>query len=230
MKKIYKIFYLFVLLILLTTYSPKDKEMNINFSENDNGFFSIKNIEVINTNLVDEQKIKLQLKNIYGKNIFIVDVEPFEAKLNKVDLINKLEFKKKYPNTIKVKIYEEQAIAVINKKGANFIVMLSSKIIPQNENMAFNDLPSVFGNDSEKHLPNLINILNLKKFPIDEIKSYYFFQIGRWDIQLTNEQIIKLPYKNVEESIVQIIKLLKRKDFKKYKVIDLRISGKIITE
>ena len=230
MKKIYKIFYLFVLLILLTTYSPKDKEMNINFSENDNGFFSIKNIEVINNNLVDEQKIKLQLKNIYGKNIFIVDVEPFEAKLNKVDLINKLEFKKKYPNTIKVKIYEEQAIAVINKKGANFIVMLSSKIIPQNENMAFNDLPSVFGNDSEKHLPNLINILNLKKFPIDEIKSYYFFQIGRWDIQLANEQIIKLPYKNVEESIVQINKLLKRKDFKKYKVIDLRISGKIITE
>ena len=228
MKKIYKIFYLFVLLILLTTYSPK--EMNINFSENDNGFFSIKNIEVINNNLVDEQKIKLQLKNIYGKNIFIVDVEPFEAKLNKVDLINKVEFKKKYPNTIKVKIYEEQAIAVINKKGANFIVMLSSKIIPQNENMAFNDLPSVFGNDSEKHLPNLINILNLKKFPINEIKSYYFFQIGRWDIQLTNEQIIKLPYKNVEESIVQIIKLLKRKDFKKYKVIDLRISGKIITE
>ena len=228
MKKIYKIFYLFVLLILLTTYSPR--EININFSENDNGFFSIKNIEVINNNLVDEQKIKLQLKNIYGKNIFIVDVEPFEAKLNKVDLINKVEFKKKYPNTIKIKIYEEQAIAVINKKGVNFIVMLSSKIIPQNENMTFNDLPSVFGNDSEKHLPNLINILNLKKFPIDEIKSYYFFQIGRWDIQLANEQIIKLPYKNVEESIVQINKLLKRKDFKKYKVIDLRISGKIITE
>ena len=230
MKKIYKIFYLFVLLILLTTYSPKDKEMNINFSENDNGFFSIKNIEVINNNLIDEQKIKLQLKNLYGKNIFVVDVENFKTKLNKVDLISNVEFKKKYPNTIKIKIYEEQAIAVINKKGVNFIVMLSSKIIPQNENMAFNDLPSVFGNDSEKHLPNLINILNLKKFPINEIKSYYFFQIGRWDIQLANEQIIKLPYKNVEESIVQINKLLKRKDFKKYKVIDLRISGKIITE
>ena len=228
MKKIYKIFYLFVLLILLTTYSPK--EININFSENDNGFFSIKNIEVINNNLVDEQKIKLQLKNLYGKNIFVVDVEPLKTKLNKVDLISNVEFKKKYPNTIKIKIYEEQAIAVINKKGVNFIVMLSSKIIPQNENMAFNDLPSVFGNDSEKHLPNLINILNLKKFPINEIKSYYFFQIGRWDIQLANEQIIKLPYKNVEESIVQINKLLKRKDFKKYKVIDLRISGKIITE
>ena len=105
MKKIYKIFYLFVLLILLTTYSPKDKEMNINFSENDNGFFSIKNIEVINTNLVDEQKIKLQLKNLYGKNIFVVDVEPFKTKLNKVDLISNVEFKKKYPKTIKIKIY-----------------------------------------------------------------------------------------------------------------------------
>ena len=93
MKKIYKIFYLFVLLILLTTYSPR--EININFSENDNGFFSIKNIEVINTNLVDEQKIKLQLKNLYGKNIFVVDVEPFKTKLNKVDLISNVEFKKK---------------------------------------------------------------------------------------------------------------------------------------
>ena len=228
MKKIYKIFYLSVLLIFLTTYSPKDIDLNL--SNNKTGFFKIKNIEIINNNLVKENKIKSYLKKLYGKNIFFVDIESFKKTLQNIDLIDKVEFKKKYPNTIKVKIYEENAIAILNKKGKNFIIMSSSKIIPENETLTFSELPSVFGNDSEKYLPDFLNILNAKKFPVEKIKTYYFFQIGRWDIQLTNEQIIKLPYENLGESINQLIKLLKRKDFIKYKVIDLRISGKIITE
>ena len=228
MKKLYKIFYLFVLLVLLTTYSPK--EINPTLFENSEGIFSIRNIEIINNNLIKEHKVKLYLDNLYGKNIFFVDVEPFKEMLNKINLVNKVKFKKKYPNTIIVKIYEEQAIAILNKKDTNFVVMLSSKKIPLKGNGTFSNLPFVFGDESEKHLPNFLEILKRKQFPIDNIKNYYFFQIGRWDIQLKNEQVIKFPYENAEESIEQLIKLLKRKDFAKYKVIDLRINGKIITE
>ena len=32
------------------------------------------------------------------------------------------------------------------------------------------------------------------------VKNYYYFQIGRWDLQLLNDKIIKLPTSQLEEA------------------------------
>ena len=68
------------------------------------------------------------------------------------------------------------------------------------------------------------------KFPKNQVKNYFYFQVDRWDVELTNNQIIKFPSKKRKEAIQQSVKLLKREDFKNYKVIDLRIHGKIVVE
>ena len=67
-------------------------------------------------------------------------------------------------------------------------------------------------------------------FPINNIKKFYFFQIGRWDLQLANDKMIKLPHDNIEDAIKKSIELLNRKDFQNYNIIDLRVDGKIIVE
>ena len=68
------------------------------------------------------------------------------------------------------------------------------------------------------------------KFPRKQVKNYYYFQIDRWDVKLTNNQIIKFPSKKRKEAIQQSVKLLNHEDFENYKVIDLRIHGKIVVE
>ena len=70
----------------------------------------------------------------------------------------------------------------------------------------------------------------MNNFPIEQINNFYHFQIDRWDIQFLNNKIIKFPHKDVDESIIKAIELLNREDFKKYKIIDLRVAGKIIVE
>ena len=174
--------------------------------------------------------INTQQNALYGKNIFFVQIKVFEEILIQVELIHAVEFKKKYPDTIKVKILEEDAIAFLNKKGSKFVITESSKLIPFKIGMPFKNLPSAFGEDSEIYLSDFLKILKKRKFPTKRIKNFYFFKIGRWDIELFNDQVIKFPYKNINQSIDRSIKLLKRKDFEKYKVIDLRINDKIITE
>ena len=62
------------------------------------------------------------------------------------------------------------------------------------------------------------------------INNYYYFQIGRWDIELLNKKIIKFPSNKIESAIKKSVELLKREDFKDYNIIDLRIHGKIIVE
>ena len=67
-------------------------------------------------------------------------------------------------------------------------------------------------------------------FPNKKIKNFYYFQIGRWDLQLLNNKIIKFPHNNTDGAIIKSIELLNHKNFKNYNIIDLRIDGKIIVK
>ena len=72
--------------------------------------------------------------------------------------------------------------------------------------------------------------LKKNKFPINSIKNFFYFKIGRWDVELLDNRTIKFP-DDVDNNIIKkTIELLSRKNFENYKIIDLRIDGKIIVE
>ena len=93
-----------------------------------------------------------------------------------------------------------------------------------------NKLPNVFGKNAENSFVTFLKLLEKNKFYTKKIKNYYFFQVGRWDLELKDNKIIKLPYNKTQTAIKKSVELLKRKDFEKYKIIDLRVVGKIIVE
>ena len=103
-----------------------------------------------------------------------------------------------------------------------------SNLIELDEDMSFAELPSIIGDESENNFVYFINQLKNNKFPIKKIENFYYFRIGRWDLQLLDNRIIKLPYNVNSEIIKKSIELLDRKDFLNYKIIDLRLDGKII--
>ena len=96
--------------------------------------------------------------------------------------------------------------------------------------MLFDDLPSIFGARAEQDFINFFNQLENNNFPKHKVKNFYYFQIGRWDLELLNNQIIKFPTSKISEAIQQSVELLARKDFGNYNIIDLRIHGKIVVE
>ena len=75
-----------------------------------------------------------------------------------------------------------------------------------------------------------LNQLKNDNFPVEEIENFYYFQIGRWDIKLLNNKIIKFPNNEVDKAIIKAISLIDREDFTSYKIIDLRLNGKVIVE
>ena len=74
-----------------------------------------------------------------------------------------------------------------------------------------------------KHSSKPINV-----FPIDQIKSFYFFETNRWDLLTVNNKTIKLPIKNYEKSLKSFLRINKKDDFTKFKVFDYRINGQLI--
>ena len=227
MKKFYKISALLIALIFLTTYSPSG--INI-FSKKRNLFFKIQNIEVVHNYLINKNEITEKLTKIYEKNILFVNRNDIERPLKSIDFLEKIEVKKKYPNTIIIKVYETKPVAIFIKKNDKFLLDSSSNLISFNEKMLVDDLPNVFGEGAEHDFINFFNQLENNNFPKKMVKNLYYFQIGRWDLQLLNNQIIKFPANKTAEAIKQSVELLDRKDFENYNIIDLRIHGKIVVE
>ena len=65
---------------------------------------------------------------------------------------------------------------------------------------------------------------------LQNIKNFSYFKIGRWNVELLDNRTIKFPHNTDSKIIKKTIELLSRKDFQNYKIIDLRIDGKIIVE
>jgi len=227
MKKFYRIFLLVIALIFLSTYTPSGFDL---ISKKNNTFFKIKKVEVVNNFLVKESEIKNKLKKILEKNIFLIKRKDIEDPLRKIDFLEKIEVKKKYPSTIIVEIFETKPVAVLYENKKKYLIDSSSNLILFKDNMNFNQLPSVFGEGAKDYFIYFFSQLESNNFPLKNVEKFYFFEIGRWDLQLTNTKIIKFPHNNIEEAIKKSIELLDRKDFENYNIIDLRIDGKIIVE
>ena len=101
------------LLILLSTISFQQK---ITFSK-----FNIKKIDIENNLMVKEQELKKSLQPIYNRNIFFLKKKEIEKMLIKNTFIDSFDVKKKYPSTLKIRIFEKKPIAILLKQKKNFI-------------------------------------------------------------------------------------------------------------
>ncbi len=227
MKKIYKVITLAVVFVFLTTYSPN--ALNV-FPQKKKFLFKIQNIEITNNHLIDKKRIRKKLSKINNKNIIFINRNDIERSLESIEFLEKIEVKKKYPNKIIVKIYETKPIAILFKSNNKYLIDSSSNLISYNKNFSTYNLPNIFGDGAEKDFIIFYNQLKNNNFIIKEIENFYYFQIGRWDLQLFDNKTIKFPSNKIEKAIQQSVKLLNHKNFKNYNIIDLRMHGKIVAE
>ena len=180
--------------------------------------------------MIKNSEIKEKLSKIYNKNILLIRREDIEDPLKEINFLEKIEVKKKYPNTIIVEVFETKPVATLYKNKTKYLLDSLSNLILFKDNENFNQLPSIFGEEAEKYFMYFFNQLENNNFPIENVKKFYFFQIGRWDLQLASGRLVKFPHRNIDYAIKKSIELLDRKDFENYNIIDLRIDGKIIVE
>ena len=227
MKKIYRVGLLILIFIILSTYTLKNSKTN---TLENSDFFIINKVIITNNMLVKNNVVIEKLNYLYNKNIFFIKSKDIEKSLKDIDFLDTVELKKKYPNTLIIKIIETKPVAIIFKKKEKFLLDSSSNLVEFSNIIDTKKLPSIFGNNAESNFVSFLNQLKDNNFPYTKIKSYYYFQIGRWDLRLTNNKVIKLPYAASNKIIKKSVELLNRNDFKKYNTIDLRVDGKIIVE
>lgn len=216
MKK--KIVIALILLVILSTYKPQKLFLSTKFK--------IEQIKIENNSIVKESDIKKNLAHIYDKNIFIIDTQNILNILKKNTFIESFEIKKIYPNKIIIKIYEKKPIAILEYKKQKFYINQKIDLIDFVDLEEYRELPIVFGN---KDYFKLL-YTNLKKidFPLDIIKKYYLYESKRWDLEVVNKIIIKLPVENYIKSLKNFMYLMNEKNFEEFKLFDYRINNQLI--
>ena len=217
-----KFFLLIILFFILTTYNSKDERKNLSI------IFPIKEITIENAFIFDLTKLKSELEFLRNTSLFFLNEKKIIKVIDKFDFISAIHLKKKYPNTLKILISEKVPVATEINGKKKYYITKNGKKINHVELKIFEDLPLIFG--KHKNFNFLFSELEKSNFKINNIKAFYYFEIGRWDIVLKNKKIIKLPKENYQNILTELNLILNNSKFSKYRVFDYRIKDQLILQ
>ena len=209
--------YFFLLIIVGSLNNHKLKEFSL---------YKINKINISGLNKSENLNLMEELKGLDLNNIFFLD----EAGINKIlyenSVIENYKIIRIYPSTLDFQIKKTDFLAQMTKNGKTFLIGSNGKLTEYN--LTNQKLPYVFGKFEIEYFSKLKKILDNSKLSFDEIKNFYFFPSKRWDIELKNNILLKLPKDNLDDAISNATEFLDLEHSLKKKIIDLRVKNQII--
>ena len=129
-----------------------------------------------------------------------------------------------------IEIFEYEPIGLLFYNNQLFYFSKDGKIIDKFKEEINESLIIFYGNQASKEAYNLLNVIS-KTETVNMIKEAYYINERRWDIKLHNNILVNLSEINIEESLKNYIKLIKKfnySDIVTIKSIDLRDNEKAI--
>ena len=177
---------------------------------------------------IDNQNLTRDLIKINKNNIFKLDEKKLFEKITENNLVLNFLAKKNYPNKIDIKINRVTYIGKIYKNERISLIGSNGKLINQDVNK-MTDLPYFYGNFKKEDFLEFLTVINKVGLEIKDISSFYFFPTGRWDIKFKDGLLLKLPNKDLMNTLSKVMLLKNDQNFTNSKVIDLRIKNRIIS-
>ena len=194
---------------------------------------NLKNFNLPKINVVDIEGIEfkdneyLKITNLIKLNN-LLSIQKFQIKeiFNSNNLIEEYEVFKRYPSSLEIKIKKTNFLASTNINGKNYLVGSNGKFISTKDHSK--NLPFIFGNFETEKFLEFKNIILQTDFKYNNIKNFYYFPSGRWDIEMISGILIKLPITGIKESLNLSIDLLDDIEFSNIKILDIRQKNQIV--
>ena len=189
-------------------------------------FLNLSKIEISGLDENESRQLKNKIENLKLKNIFFLNENKIKNTIELNTLIENYQILKIYPSNLYIKINKTKLLAKINQSGKTMLLGSNGKL---SETISTNQqLPFIFGKPKVEEFLNFKIIIDQSKFSYDEIENFYFFPSKRWDIELKNKIILKLPNENIKNTLDYLFEFLDNKNLYNSRIIDARINNQII--
>ena len=212
---------IFIYLFLMTLVGSIN-----NLELNNYKIFEIRNIDISGLTNSENSELKEKIKNLNLKNILLLNRFKLSKIIDSNPAVQNYEVIKIYPSSIDIKIIKTKLLAKLNKDGKTLFLGSNGKL--SEYNFSKKSLPFIFGNPDSDDFLNLKNKIDISRFSYGEFKNFYFFPSGRWDLELKNNIIIKLPENKINDSLDYAFDFMKNNNIDDFSAIDLRVKNQII--
>ena len=215
-----KILIYFFLLLLVGSIN-NDKINNFKFEK-------IENINVLGLGHNDNQVLLYNIIDLDLGNIFFLDKKRIGKIIDSNTLIHDFEIFKRYPYSLDINVKRTKFLARIKDDNKIFLIGSNGKLTPIEYKDKSKYLPFIFGKPEIDQFLKFKTIIDNSKFEYKDINNIFFFLSERWDIQLKNEILIKLPSKNIKKTLDLVSDFLLENKNNTIKIVDARIQNQII--
>jgi cell division protein FtsQ len=192
-----------------------------NINLNSLKFQKINNINITGLDIKNKLILLKDIENFNLKNIFLINKVDLKDEIESNTLVENYSIFKRYPSSLDINIEKTKFLAKINKNGQIFYIGSNGKFIKNNS--LNNEPPFIFGNPDVFEFFKIKEIIDKSEISYTEIKNLYFFPSKRWDLELIDDTIIKLPNDNIYLALNLATEFLSD-----HKFIDARIKNQII--
>ena len=227
------LFFLIIVIYILLFYDQKIfKQFNSiieNYSDKYQYSLSVVNINGLNN--INEDEILNLIKPYKDSSIFLIPIKKIAKKISQNNWVKSINIQSNYKDTIEINIDESKPIGIYTTGIQNILFSDDLKILGNiaNNEKRFSALIKFEGKNSIHESIKLID-----SFP-DDFQQYvdkaFLINQRRWDLELKNSILLKLPENNIKEALENYKKIyinFSNEELIEIESIDLRMKQKII--
>ena len=234
-QKFLKYMFISIILFLFFFYFynqliKKDKFSTIIQDISEKYNYQLKNVEINSLKRINKSEVNNIINQYYNQSIFLLPLEEISKSINQLSWVKNVNLSTNFNNKLNVEIFEYEPIGLLFYNNQLFYFSKNGKIIDKFREGINESLIIFYGNQASMVAYKFLNIIN-KTEAVNLIKEGYYIDERRWDIRLHNNIVLNLSEINIEDSLKNYIKLIKKfnnLDIIKIKSIDLRDSEKAI--
>ncbi|PPR57416.1 MAG: Cell division protein FtsQ [Alphaproteobacteria bacterium MarineAlpha5_Bin3] len=227
------LFFLIIVIYILLFYDQKIfKQFNSiieNYSDKYQYSLSVVNINGLNN--INEDEILNLIKPYKDSSIFLIPIKKIAKKISQNNWVKSINIQSNYKDTIEINIDESKPIGIYTTGIQNILFSDDLKIL---ENIANNEkrFSALIKFEGKNSIHESIKLID--SFP-DDFQQYvdkaFLINQRRWDLELKNSILLKLPENNIKEALENYKKIyinFSNEELIEIESIDLRMKQKII--
>ena len=227
------LFFLIIVIYIFLFYDQKIfKQFNSiieNYSDKYQYSLSVVNINGLNN--INEDEILNLIKPYKGSSIFLIPIKKIANKISQNNWVKSINIQSNYKDTIEINIDESKPIGIYTTGIQNILFSDDLKIL---ENIANNEkrFSALIKFEGKNSIHESIKLID--SFPDDFIQyvdKALLINQRRWDLELKNSILLKLPENNIKEALENYKKIyinFANEELIEIESIDLRMKRNII--